>query len=138
MLLRTLMIMMVEGPSTPRSDQLVVYWGAYEGACEVVPSWIEDGNMVYNHHCCLMRPMLPLFLMSANVVDITTSGLCDSWTQWFGGRARLILWSNARFRDGSPWLINHDHSSLVSYFEACVTCGFGNINGVFLIMTCCW
>jgi len=84
MLLRTLMIMMEEGPSTPGSAQLVVYWGAYEQACEVDPSWIEDSNMVCNHHCCLMRPMLPLFLMGANVVDITTNSLCDSWTQWFG------------------------------------------------------
>lgn len=57
-LVRRLVIVMEEGPSALGSDQPIVYWGAYERVRGVVSSWTEDGDMVYNHYCCLRGPML--------------------------------------------------------------------------------
>lgn len=54
------MIMMEGGPSTHGFDQSIVYYGAYEGASEAISSWTENDDMVYNHHCCLKGPMLPM------------------------------------------------------------------------------
>lgn len=48
------------GPSTPRSHQLLVYWGAYGRAHGIVSSWIKDGDMVYNPYHYFMGPKLCL------------------------------------------------------------------------------
>lgn len=52
--------MVEEGLPIHGFNQLVMYWGAYEGVHGAGTSWIEDGDMVHNHHWCLRGLMLPL------------------------------------------------------------------------------
>ena len=59
--------MVKEGPTIFGYDWPMILFiylllGGYEGACNAISSWIEDGKMVYNHHRCLRGPLLPLLL----------------------------------------------------------------------------
>lgn len=57
---RSLVIVVKDGSLNLGSDQPIVYRGANEGANGVVSGWIEDGDMVYNHHLCLRGLVLAL------------------------------------------------------------------------------
>ena len=52
----SLVIVLEEGPSSLGFNRPMIYRGTHE----VVFSWTEDGDMAYNHHQCLRRPMLSL------------------------------------------------------------------------------
>ena len=65
----------------------IIYWGAYEGACGLITSWTEHGDMVYNHHRCLRGAMLlvlPKKVQMLLYIEKPISSNHDSKLQSFG------------------------------------------------------